>query len=179
MVSLSTLPLPRGGDAQTLATLRQMRRVARAAALTPDVRGVATTVVASAGPRAAAQIAALADWLAPLVTFVRDPYHVEMITDPVVLLRQLKVIGVVAADCDDVATLVAALGRSIGMRARFVVVAFAYGDPRVPASAKPFEHVFTQLAIPTGQPRWVSFDFTRQAQDAAATPIARAACVEV
>jgi hypothetical protein len=171
--------LPRGGDAQTLATLKQMRKVARAAAITPDVRGVATTVVAGSGSRAASQIRALGDWMGPLVSFVRDPYQVEMITDPAVLLRQLKVIGVIAADCDDVATLAAALGLSIGMRARFVVVAFAYGDPKVPAAKKPYEHVFTQLAPPTGPAAWVSFDFTRQAQDARAVPIARAATVEV
>jgi len=100
-----------------------------------EVRDAAIEVVQRAGLRShdfVAQLAALFRFVRDRITFVRDIYDVETLQGP------LKTLTVGAGDCDDRATLLVALARSIGIPAelRFRVAA---SDPSRP---REFSHVY-------------------------------------
>jgi transglutaminase-like putative cysteine protease len=91
----------------------------------------------------------------------------EVVTFPANLIRdQLLPFGRIAADCDDIAALAAALGLALGLRARFLVVEFE--------GQAGFGHIWTALAVPGGE--WVDCDPTRPATT---SPVVRAWAREV
>jgi transglutaminase-like putative cysteine protease len=91
----------------------------------------------------------------------------EVVTFPETLITgQLLPFGRIAADCDDIATLAAALGLALGLRARLLVVEFAGQDG--------FGHIWTALAVPGGE--WIDCDPTRPIQT---PPVVRAWAREV
>ncbi len=146
------LPLS-GGDAGTLQTLEVMRRLAIGAHADPTVRMLAVRLAAQAGggldTYSLTTIARIRLYLERRVRFVRDPRYMEAVHDPRQLLTTIRARGFCAGDCDDVATVAAALGLSIGLRARFVAIGRAA-----------FEHVYAELADPAGGP-WRDIDTTR------------------
>jgi hypothetical protein len=119
----------------------------------PAVRRAAIGVVRGVGQDAETQAALIRRWLQSHVQFVRDPDGLEWLTAPADQLRELRANGRIYGDCDDVAVLGAALGLSVGMRARFVML----GPP------EQFIHVFTVLGDPRGA-AWWELDTTRPMQ---------------
>lgn len=90
---------------------------------------------------------AIYTWVAQRVKYVWDPHNVEMLQDPFFILSQSRV-----GDCDDMATLMAALYEFIDLPARFVTIK---ADPNYPNE---FSHVYTEVKIPrTG---WIGADVT-------------------
>lgn len=90
------------------------------------------------------EICALSDWVRDQVRYVKDIRSVETVHDPVTLLK------VRCGDCDDKATLLAALAESIGHPARFVAVAYRPGV---------FSHVWAQARPGPGGP-WIDLETT-------------------
>lgn len=85
---------------------------------------------------------AIYQWVCNNIRYTRDPHRVEMVEDPLVLLQTR------ATDCDGMATLIAALGMSIGIPMRFVTVGFrAHGA---------HSHVYAQALIAPGT--WLTLD---------------------
>ena len=162
---LASLPLP-GGDFGTYLTLGQMRAAVLRDFLAPDVRLTAARIAGAAGPGAEGQALALRQWLEDHVQFVRDPSQTEMLHGPAWQVRRALTHGTLQIDCDDVAMLAAAMGKAIGLQARFIVVGF--GSPKAP-----FRHVWTELAAPGQHPRWLECDITRPAQGLPFGAIAR------
>lgn len=164
-------PLP-DGDAGTFATLRAMQELSRRAALVPMVRQTAGQLV-QAVPYDKGNVHAdlIRRWIEPRVYFLADPTYAEALHAPEWSLRQILTRGTVGLDCDDVAMLAAALGLSIGLRARFVAVGF--NSPEAP-----FRHVWTDLAA-LNRPAWVSVDPTRDTQGLGRFDIRRVAYYEV
>ncbi len=142
------------GDAGTLVTLNYMTQLATQAAVTPMVREVAAAVVQGTGRDPWLHCRLLSDWVAAHVEFLPDPSVAEALVPPAVAVQRILASGFLQADCDDVAMLAAALGLSIGLRARFVVVAFGS------SSDAPFAHVWADLAPPDGG-SWLTVDPTR------------------
>jgi transglutaminase-like putative cysteine protease len=167
-VTLSAVPLP-GSDFGTRITLWQMRAMVYREFMNPMVRLTATEI--AAGTDGAEQAHAIRDYLEHRTEFVRDPDGVEMLHGPVWQLQQIRQNGVVRVDCDDVAMLAAALGKAVGLRARFVVVGF--DNPRAP-----YRHVWAELS-PRNLPAWVDMDVTRPAQGLPFNRIARVLNVDV
>jgi len=95
------------------------------------------------------------------LTFVADPFGVESLAPPLKHMAALKSYGRIAGDCDDAATLSAALGMANGLRAFYTIQAFDWGRGK-----SPYQHVFTTLAskrFPAD--RWtVNCDTTRDDQ---------------
>lgn len=147
------------GEAGTNATIRWMRRLARDAAWRPEVRSQALKIVRGIpGRDADMQASAIRTWLAGVTVFTRDPDQNELLYTPVRLLHILRTSDEpLYIDCDDVAVLAAALGKAVGLRARFVVVGFI--SPRAP-----FRHVWTELAGPHARAAWREMDVTRSVQ---------------
>lgn len=103
----------------------------------------------------------LRDWLARRFVFLPDPVgvgvfgepgqDVELVRDPVWQVSQIDRYGTVAGDCDDAATLGAALGLAAGLPMRFQVVGFVTDGP--------FSHVWVDALTTRG---WLNLDVTRR-----------------
>jgi transglutaminase-like putative cysteine protease len=88
----------------------------------------------------ASEAYAIYAWVCRNIRYLRDPHDVELVKDPANVLKSK------AADCDEIATLLAAMLMSCGVPCRFCVVSFRKGVP---------SHVFCQGLIGG---KWVTFD---------------------
>lgn len=132
---------PGPGDANVRETLRAMRDMARAVIVHPLVRQTAATAVEFASPRDRSEQAyALRAWMADHLRFLRDPAGLEYVQPPLKLLTEIRDRYYTVGDCDDIATLGAALGLSIGIPARFRALAFS--------PTGPMQHVVADLLTP-------------------------------
>ena len=152
------IAIPRG-ELGTRTIVGYMQRLVREGKTTPAVRDLALAITRGIpGRSGVAQAVAINTWLASNVDFTRDPAGAELLYTPARLVHILTSRGPpLRIDCDDVAVLAAALGASIGLRSRFQLVGFL--SPRAP-----FQHVWTELASPSGDKRWVQMDVTRASQ---------------
>lgn len=142
------------GDPGTFATLEVMRgAIAHDLAVArPLIARAARRIIPPGGdPLEAAR--AIRRYLARSVRFTFDPFDLELVKAPAFQLEEIRTAGHVRGDCDDIATLGAALGIVAGLPARFVVLAFTPSGP--------FEHVYTELETPGG---WVDLDTSRELQ---------------
>lgn len=142
--SLSALPtathsvlrdLPPGFE--TRVTLRMMRDLVHAsvAASEQTVRLTAISIVKAAGvaPRDwTGEVSALQTWVRDNIRFTRDPEQFELLQTPE------KTLEIGAGDCDDQATLLAAMLSALGHPTQFIAVGFDGG---------PFSHVLVRTKI--------------------------------
>lgn len=136
-------------------TLARMADNIRASLSDPRIVETARAIIRSVPPRdCVAQARAIRAWVAARFRFVRDPLGVELLETPAFLLSRIERDGVVQGDCDDAATLTAALGMAVGIRATLHAVAFF-------TKSAPFAHVFTVLHPEPGAP--VEMDITHVA----------------
>lgn len=156
--SLGFIP---GGDAGTYATLSVMRQLAVNGAISPVVRRVTAALAADAGGDVWLQARLIRDWIDTHTQFLADPSVAEALQLPADMVRTIEAQGFAQGDCDDVAILAAAMALTIGLRARFVVVAFGAGGSTGTAPA-PFAHVWTELGDVQGR-FWLAVDPTRPA----------------
>lgn len=141
------------GDKGARQFVTVMKQEARRALRNPlTIRAAGTIIPADAS--APVGIAALRSWLSSVVAFMPDPAGVELLRTPDYLLRLIQEDGKARGDCDDVATLAAALGLAAGYPARFTL--YAFGE------LLPFTHVFCELY--TLCQGWIELDTTRPAQ---------------
>ncbi|MGE0347385.1 MAG: transglutaminase family protein [Gemmatimonadales bacterium] len=147
-------------------TIFRMRRLVRGALGSPLLAETAAGIVAGSGSsvEAAERIRA---FLELVVEFTPDPDGSELLKSPRYMLREIQELGRVRGDCDDVAILGAALGRAVGLPARFVLLAFVHGAP--------FEHVYTELLTADG---WLELDTTKPHQLPSGLRIVRTAVRE-
>lgn len=162
-----------GGDAGTVATLERMRHVARSGALEVATRDLAAAIVAGSGRDGVLHAQLLGEWVGDHTTFLADPLHAEAINQVSRTLELIRRYDQAQIDCDDVAVLAAALGLSVGLRARFVAVAF--GAPY--DLAAPYAHVWAELSPAAPEPVWLTIDPTRPTVEL--PPIARRLILEV
>lgn len=115
-----TLP---AGDAGVIETLWVMRAAAEHAVSTggPTAR-LATRVAADSGRGEVEQARGVYRWCREHIIFKRDPHRVENVRHPDQLALEVAEYGNTAADCDDVATLAAAMMLHCGIRPALVVV---------------------------------------------------------
>jgi transglutaminase-like putative cysteine protease len=146
------------GDLGIIATLLAMRATARAALAYPITMTTARQI-GGATPTTRAQF--LRSWLAQHTQFQPDPDDVELVRTPVEQLARIAKDGVAKGDCDDVATLGAALALALGLKPRFIVLDFGDG----------YQHVYTDVLGGA-----VDFDVTRRANPPTPT---RASAMEV
>lgn len=142
------------GDAGTRATVARMVQIARTRSLAPAIRATAVTILRGVGGRdQLAQARLLRDWVSTRMLFLPDPTLAEGLHDPLEMLQGIARHGIVRVDCDDVAMMTAALALSVGLHARFVVVAVAPG--------RHYSHVWAEIG--SGE-QWVTVDPTRPAR---------------
>lgn len=140
--TLQAIPPGREG---VRSTLKLMARLAREGKKSLPVRLAALQLVESLPQRDwPAEVAALFQFVQDRIRYVRDVRGVETLQTPEQTL-QLK-----QGDCDDKATLLAALLLSIGHPARFHAVGFRRDS---------FAHVYPETRIGG---RWVALETTQQ-----------------
>ncbi len=147
----SRLWIPGGGLGIELTVVR-MRWLVRRALGRPLVLETARSLVYGSDSRLEAA-ERIRDYLGEHVHFVPDPLGTELLKSPRYMLREIQLSGHATGDCDDVAVLGAAFGGAVGLRARFVLLAFT--------ERQPYEHVFTELDTGRG---WLELDTTRPHQ---------------
>ncbi len=147
-----------------------MRQLAIAGQMDLDLLATARRIVAAAPVRDYDGYAVqIRRYLEGSFVFIRDPRDVDAIEAPGDLIRSAAQNGVAYGDCDDVATLAAALALAVGFEnVRFVIVAFDTEDA-------PFSHIWTELE---GTGRWFDMDVTKP-HDTDLAPITRVAVMEV
>ena len=141
-----------GSVAQTRVTLRLMRETANRSLYDPVVIEAAVNAVRNADGRDANALAReLERYLRAHLDFLPDGLiQGEVLRSPRYLLDEIAKHGKARADCEDASMLTAALGKSVGVPARLVALAF-FGP------SEPFRHVFAELHTPRG---WVAVDPT-------------------
>lgn len=134
-----------------IQTLKAMRTLARGSIREPaqQVRETALGII-GADSGWISQIRSLQGWVQNNITYVQDPTDdtggVELVQTP------QKTLEYSAGDCDDQATLLAALLSSIGHPARFIAVGFG---------GQPLSHVLTQTKVASSgvdSQDWVSVE---------------------
>jgi transglutaminase-like putative cysteine protease len=153
-----------GGDLGVFQTLGAMRTVARAAAYDPRIQLAARTAAPTGSSPWQARVGIL-HWLTTHSRFAADPRFVELVRTPPEQLNIIAARGKMPGDCDDAATLGAALAVARGLAARFVVVGFGPTGP-----ATPYSHVYTEVAMPGGG--WADLDVQRRPNSPAPTRFA-------
>jgi len=147
------------GDTGTYWTLRMMGAIARRASHDSSVRRAAGRIVGGLPADPRGRIEAIRRYLSDHVKYVLDPDGIEYVQQPARLVAEIDVHKETHGDCDDVATLGAALGKAIGMRARFVIAGFK-------GPTAPFTHVYVELSPPDRE-EWAALDTTRPAHSRA------------
>lgn len=143
------------------ATVAVMAQEARAGARDPLLADLSARIVQhSRTPSESAR--AIRAWIAGHTRFLPDPPDLELIRSPRLLALEIARSGLGEGDCDDVATLAAALGLAAGLPTGFALYGFAPG--------REYEHVFTVFHTEDGA---VEIDTTRPAQLPAGTLIHR------
>lgn len=149
-VTLESMP---DGDVGTQEAVKRMSQYVNAARADPLTRLTAVAIVKDCGGRSPdCQIRAIREWLDDHLSFIRDPAGLELFHTPEWQLLQIAKKAYIAVDCDDVAILGAALGKCIGLRARFVIIGFQ-------GLSGPFSHIWAELFGSGGQ--WRELDITR------------------
>ena len=123
------------GPAGTAATLAAMRDLAMQAVKDPaqTIREKALAITQNLSPRDwLAQAKALQAYVRDNVRYTRDPVDFELVSTPQKTLQYMQ------GDCDDQATLLAAMLTSIGHPTRFVAIGMNGG---------PFSHVMCETLI--------------------------------
>lgn len=149
------------GDRGAMQTLNTMRSLVNKSLTDPLLIEAARSIVRMLPPRDYdGHVGAVRAYLQEHLQFVQDPNGVEMLSSPRYLLTQINARYFVQGDCDDAAILGAALAKAVGLRARFVIVAFF-------TLTAPFTHVFTVVKGTSG---WRDLDTTRASRYRGTSP---------
>lgn len=133
-----------GGARGAYHTLRVMRMLVAAAKIDPRVIQTATSIIFTAPPKDdIAEANAIFEWVRDSIRYTRDVHGVEVISPPLTVIQRQ------VGDCDDKATLLAALFEVVGIPTRFVIA--GYTAPGF------FEHVYVQAWL---NDEWVNADAT-------------------
>lgn len=132
------------GTVGTRQTLRLMARLVREYRTDPAIREKAAYLVQFLpGQQFTEEVRTLFTWVRDNIRYLGDVQNVETIQSPDVTLARRH------GDCDDQATLLAAMLESIGHKTRFVAVGFSRPGE--------FDHVFTETRIGND---WVALETT-------------------
>ena len=144
--------LPEGVDA-VRATLRLMVKIART--YRGDVGVIETAQEITRGLPSKdyrGEVSMLHRFVRDRVRYVRDPRGVEKVQSP------KRTLEMASGDCDDKATLLAALLESIGFTTRYVALGFKDG---------PYSHVILEVRLGT---RWLPLETTVAGAEAGWSP---------
>jgi transglutaminase-like putative cysteine protease len=123
-----------GGVRGTMQTLRQMRVFADEGSMSTQILNAAIAAIFTAPAKQDwAEVLALFEMVRNSIRYTRDVFNVETLSTPEMTLARR------VGDCDDMATLLAALCQSVGFPTRFVAVGYqASGE---------YDHVYLEVCV--------------------------------
>lgn len=127
-------------DASMEDTVLAMKKLARAATSDLTIRGVVEKICAGlAEGDYTGEVIAINNYVKQRVRYMRDPDGVELLKTPA------RTLSTGSGDCDDIATLLAAMLMCAGNTVNFVIAAFeVHGNRPI------FSHVFVEVVTPFG-----------------------------
>jgi transglutaminase-like putative cysteine protease len=141
-VTLAAAPSGRAAPFHTLRVMRQMVNGERGK-INPHVMRTAINLAIQVPARDyLSEVKAIFDYVRGAVRYLRDVHGLETIADPLTTLHRM------VGDCDDKATLLAALLEVVGNPTRFVIAQYAGDD---------YEHVYVEVFV-NGE--WIELDPT-------------------
>lgn len=112
-----------GGEAGIVQTVGMMKDLANSASTSPYIRQRAISLVSYCKRNRLCEERTLTGWVNGAVTFIRDPVGTEALHDPVTFIEAMLRAGrKPAGDCDDMATYLAALLKSVGHQPFFRIL---------------------------------------------------------
>lgn len=146
------------GTPQTLKLMRDYA-VGKEGEQSFVVRQYAESIVRQIAPKDyLSEILAIHAWTtSPVFRYTNDALHVEQVKSPLRILNEVAQTGRSLVDCDDIATLVAALALTLGRKCEFAVVGFGASDS--------YTHVFTRIQEPKSR-EWIIVDPVAGTRDA-------------
>jgi transglutaminase-like putative cysteine protease len=136
----------RPGSGGVTDTLKLMAQLAKQYKVDPLVRQTATRAISAAAEKDdLAEAAALQDWVRSEIRYTGDVLDVETLQTPNYTLQEL------GGDCDDQATLLAAMLMAVGIPAAYCAVG---------VDNEPYSHVMTFAGIRGHTPTYVSLETT-------------------
>ena len=125
-------------NARMTDTLAAMKRLASEGKKDLEVRRLVEQLNANvAEGDYASELLSVYYWVKQNIRYMRDPAGVEMLKTP------RKLLETKAGDCDDIATLLAAMYMALGNTVQFAIASFRPGAPA-------FSHVFVEVITPWG-----------------------------
>lgn len=125
--------MPYGGVAHSIDAMLRATEGPRGATA-PAVRFLAEHIVRHVAPKDyLSEVLAIRYWVNSHVPYLRDPATVEWLRDPLALIEEIQAtgqngkLGIVRADCDEIAMLCASLAMAVGNECDFVPVGFLTG----------------------------------------------------
>lgn len=142
------------GDAYAYRTAQAVRKLALGAQFDPYVVNWAREIVGTVPERDyEGYCRAIREFLSRHTYFIRDVRDADNIDTPADQLANIEETGRTSGDCDDIATLGAALALCVGCNVRLKLIAFVDNDA-------PFEHIYAECqGVPGG--RWWDLDVTK------------------
>lgn len=136
------------GKAGVKQTLVYMRNWVREYRVSAEVRQRAINILRHVPSKNwMAEAEAIRKWVASNIRYTRDIAGVETLQTPIITLN------VRAGDCDDQATLVAAMLESVGFETRLVAIGSVEGE---------YDHVYVEASVPGRG--WLSVETTEPVQ---------------
>lgn len=143
-----TLQLIPDGAAGIRATLKVMAKLSREQSVSPLIRQFTQKLVQERQQKdRIGEIRTIGEFVRDCIRYVRDPIGTELVQAPEATMK------LQSGDCDDKATLAAAMLQSVGHPVRFVAIGFAPGQ---------FSHVFLETKIhrKNGGNPWMAVETT-------------------
>ena len=114
------------------------------------VRGVKDHIIRDVQPKDyLTEILAVRNYVHEKCKYSNDALGVEQVQDPERICDQIVKYGTAVCDCDDIATVMAALCRQLGRETQFVIVGFGREGS--------YSHVFTRVKEPKSG-KWIVLD---------------------
>ncbi len=130
-------PIQRISQPTLEVVVQAMRKFAHQGKSDIEVRNQVEKICAQVEPNDyASEVLAIYYWVCNHIRYMRDIRDVEFVKQPSMVLATKT------GDCDDIATLLAAMLMSCGNKCAFVLAAFT--NPPIPS------HVYTQVYTPAG-----------------------------
>lgn len=149
-VPLSELSILPSGELGTDVTVSRMGDLARLGTRSPDVRATAESIVRQLPARNwPAETRAVEEWIRKRLRFTRDGVRVETLKTPERMIGEINEHGLFIGDCDDAATLGAALLMSVGHPVAFQTL----GRGGKPHHVNVLDRLSGLTVDPTGEPR--------------------------
>lgn len=131
-------------------TVDKINQIVKVSAFNPYVRKFTESVISDLAPNdKMGELRAIHDFVKYKVRYTKDPYGMEYIQTPPLLLKQIEMKEQPAGDCDDMSTLTLSMMKSVGYPVATKITSYSPN--------KKFSHIYGLVFV---DGRWIPTDTT-------------------